>query len=314
MGGADNETRAFGRIVTVADVINATKKMDQGGDKVPRVCFAQLLELVEAGMMRLLDDLDLGGAWRPAAAAAAYFPAGASKLLRKRGMRLRCHGAWAACRCEQQHAALTPSVWRILVPVHSDTRCRPTRSNSFFLAPPPPACAAPAAFVMQRLRQQQRRLGVTAADADLVMLGTGCSDSWAQYLAAEKEALDAGLRESPAARLASFAGTTFSMIRSYKRKAAEQCFSVTAIISLVHFPYDHVEQWCVTLAARFLLLSESSIPHMHHACRRGARHSPPRFFSLTVTPFVRHISHRHHHPQGKCRLSHTPLCRLQPRG
>ena len=61
IGGPDNDTLAFGRLVAVSDVVEAIKIMDQNDDKVPHACAAHLLRLVEAGMMRLLDDIDLGG-------------------------------------------------------------------------------------------------------------------------------------------------------------------------------------------------------------------------------------------------------------
>ena len=95
---------------------------------------------------------------------------------------------------------------------------------------------------MQRLRYQQRRLGVTAADADVVVLGAGCVPSYRQFQEEESKALKAGKKRKPALRLVVYA-SAFGLLRGFRRNGAG-CIGADAVITLARTPSDRVDQWC----------------------------------------------------------------------
>ena len=101
----------------------------------------------------------------------------------------------------------------------------------------------------QRLRRRQARLNVTAADADLVLIGAGCTRSWYTFREAEEAALQHSLRPSPALRVTAV-GTTFQFLRDLKWKhegrLAEKCFEPQGVLSIAHVGSDPGSRWVNT--------------------------------------------------------------------
>lgn len=96
---------------------------------------------------------------------------------------------------------------------------------------------------MQRLRKRQQQLNVTPADADIVLIGAGCTRAHQAFLAAEEAALREGRRASPALRVTAV-GTSFAFLRDLRwAGSAEKCFEPEAVLSFSHIPSDNVNRW-----------------------------------------------------------------------
>jgi hypothetical protein len=96
---------------------------------------------------------------------------------------------------------------------------------------------------MQRLRKRQRELNVSAADADLVMIGAGCTKAFWRYVDAERQAIELKQRARPALRFTAV-GMTFSVLRGLRKAGgAQRCYEPEAALSFAHSPKDGVTNW-----------------------------------------------------------------------
>lgn len=103
---------------------------------------------------------------------------------------------------------------------------------------------------MQRLRHRQRELNVTPEDADLVMVGAGCTRDWYKFLDAEDHALKRGAKPRPAIRFAAI-GNSFSF-RALGRHVLsdEQCYSPEAAIFFAYPNGQDKLHWYVFRGSR----------------------------------------------------------------
>jgi hypothetical protein len=104
----------------------------------------------------------------------------------------------------------------------------------------PHSASSVVGYYMQRLRMRQRELNVTPVDADVVVVGAGCTRSWYKYLAAESAAVADGRKATPARQLG-VTGATFPLM--HKLINPERCFRPTSGIYYAHESGDGVNDW-----------------------------------------------------------------------
>ena len=93
---------------------------------------------------------------------------------------------------------------------------------------------------MQRLRMRQQELGVTPEDADIVMLGQGCTRAWEEFQQREQAALKSGRKSKPALRFGAL-GTTFLLMKKVRGK--NLCYEPDAAVFHARLSGDPTERW-----------------------------------------------------------------------